>query len=263
MTATVARAFDTIAETYDQRFTASRVGSAQRQAVWRVIDLVFLSGSRILEINCGTGVDAAHLAARGVDVHACDISHTMVDVARRRLRGVKRVELEQRSTEDIGGITGPYDGLLSNFGGINCVANFPSTLAQFKHLVRIGGSVILCYMGPLCAWEVLWHVAHGQFGKAFRRLNRSGATARMGAGHEFRVHYPRVRTIVRALAPEFRLVERKGVGVFVPPSYAESWAADHPRALDFAIRLDRMLASSPVLRCFGDHALLHFRKVCE
>ena len=77
--------FDAIADEYDAVFTHSLIGRAQRESVWREIDRLFRPGQRVLEINCGTGVDALHLAARGVQVVACDASAGMVAVARRRL----------------------------------------------------------------------------------------------------------------------------------------------------------------------------------
>lgn len=256
-------AFDAIAAEYDAVFSNSCVGRAQRQVVWEMLDRVFQHGRHVLEINCGTGVDALHLAERGIRVHACDSSPAMVDVARRRLHGISGVEVERRAIEDLASLSGSYDGLMSNFGGLNCLDNLRPAIVQVKRLVRIGGSAIFCYMGPFCAWEVLWYLAHGKPRKAFRRLSPSGASARIGSGKQFRVHYPARHEIVRAFAPEFRLVQSMGVGVFVPPSYAETFVNDHPQFLEAALRLDRAVANWPVFRMIGDHVLLHFEKVCE
>ena len=77
--------FDAVADEYDARFTNSLIGRAQRESVWREMDRLFRPGQRVLEINCGTGVDALHLAARGIQVVACDASPEMIAVARRRL----------------------------------------------------------------------------------------------------------------------------------------------------------------------------------
>jgi len=78
------RAFDSIAETYDQLFTNSKVGRAQRDVVWQRAAHLFPCGGRILELNCGTGEDAVFLAERGIEVTACDASVLMIHQARAR-----------------------------------------------------------------------------------------------------------------------------------------------------------------------------------
>ncbi|HET7841684.1 MAG TPA: methyltransferase domain-containing protein, partial [Terriglobia bacterium] len=78
-------AFDALAESYDDAFTNTLIGRAQRACVWGEIDRHFKPAQTILEINCGTGVDALHLAERGVRVVACDASPGMIAAARRRL----------------------------------------------------------------------------------------------------------------------------------------------------------------------------------
>src|SRR5437879_10338773 len=77
--------FDAVADAYDDTFSNSSIGRAQRRMVWMETDRTFHPGQRVLEINCGTGIDALHLAARGIEVVACDSSPRMIAVARRRV----------------------------------------------------------------------------------------------------------------------------------------------------------------------------------
>jgi ubiquinone/menaquinone biosynthesis C-methylase UbiE len=67
-------AFDSIADQYDDIFTHSLIGRAQRDVVWDALKKTFRPGERVLEINCGTGEDALFLSKMGVSVHACDAS---------------------------------------------------------------------------------------------------------------------------------------------------------------------------------------------
>ena len=70
MTTASASAFDELAEVYDADFTNTLLGTLLRDAVWRRIDRLFAAGDRVLDLGCGTGADAVHLAERGVRVMA-------------------------------------------------------------------------------------------------------------------------------------------------------------------------------------------------
>ena len=73
--------FDTVAAEYDAAFTDHVLGRWLRGAVWKHLDAAFQPGDRVLELGCGTGEDALHLAQRGVHVHATDAAETMVHLA--------------------------------------------------------------------------------------------------------------------------------------------------------------------------------------
>src|SRR5580658_3108676 len=74
--------WDAAATKYDQDFTSTLIGQTRRHSVWRDLERAFCPGQRVLELNCGTGIDAIHLAARGIQVLACDISPRMIELAR-------------------------------------------------------------------------------------------------------------------------------------------------------------------------------------
>ena len=65
-----ADAFSELADSYDDMFTDTSIGRVMRSAVWARLGATFVSGDRILELNCGTGVDASWLGTRGVQVIA-------------------------------------------------------------------------------------------------------------------------------------------------------------------------------------------------
>jgi ubiquinone/menaquinone biosynthesis C-methylase UbiE len=256
-------AFDRIAVQYDDIFTNSSIGRAQRALVYRELEPVFHPGSRILELNCGTGEDALHFGARGVEVLACDASSAMIDVCREKMAAAGSalpVAFLVCTNENLDTIAelGPFDGALSNFGGLNCIADLSAVGRQLASVIRPGGTAFLCVMGRVCAWDIVWHVLRGQWGKAFRRLRSSGTTATVG-GLTIRVHYPSVRQISRALAPWFRIESCRGIGIFVPPSWMEPFLRNRPRTLRVLEWLDRLLGGS-ALAGIADHVLLRFAR---
>jgi len=75
---TAVEAFDRVAASYDDSFTRTVIGQAQRKQVWKRLLKAFAPGDRILELNCGTGEDARFLAIRGRRIVACDGSAEMI-----------------------------------------------------------------------------------------------------------------------------------------------------------------------------------------
>src|SRR5215510_9420108 len=74
--------FDELAAEYDRSFTRSACGATLRSMVWERLPAVFGTCQRILDIGCGTGEDAVHLARSGHSVVATDASEEMIRIAR-------------------------------------------------------------------------------------------------------------------------------------------------------------------------------------
>lgn len=259
-----ALAFDTLAEQYDDLFTRSAIGRAQRNAVWHVLANTFLPGQSILELNCGTGEDAVFLARRGISVFACDASQQMINVARARVHGealdtIAHVEL--LPTEQLNRLKPPvlFDGVFSNFSGLNCVADLNETAKHLASLVTPGTPVLLCLSTRFCLFEIVRFALHGQFSKAFRRTS-GRAVAHVG-GLPVALQYPTLRELRLLFSPWFKLRSCTGIGIAVPPSFAETWAGRHPRTLNLLRAIDRKICGWPGLRVIGDHVLLSFERV--
>jgi ubiquinone/menaquinone biosynthesis C-methylase UbiE len=260
----ISLAFDSIAERYDEIFTKTLVGRAQRDAVWDSLTQVFSPTDRILELNCGTGEDALFLARRGTSVIACDASLAMIAVAQRRKSqeaSEAKIQFQVLRSEDIHEMAAeaPFDGAFSNFSGLNCVADIQAVALSLGKLVRPGGRVLICLSSRFCAWETLWFLSHMDVSKAFRRL--TGRTNARINGASIPVWYPSIRFLHEAFSGWFHLRSFRAVGLFVPPSYVESFIRRHKTLISLFANLDRLLAGLPFLRCLGDHVLLDFERI--
>jgi SAM-dependent methyltransferase len=256
-----ANAFDRVAGSYDEVFTRTAIGRAQRAQVWKELLGTFHRGDQILELNCGTGEDARFLAQHGISVLACDVSAAMLEVAESYSVLAERagsIEYRQLANEKLFRLSPkvPFDGAFSNFSGLNCVADLQPVARNLAALVRPGGRVLICMWSRLCLAEILWFLSRGQATRAFRRLPGK-ATARLG-DTAIAVSYPTISRLRGEFAPWFRLETRRAIGLFVPPSYVESWARKNTNALARLEKLDRIFAGWPILRDIGDHVLLEF-----
>lgn len=225
MPAAVPRAspFDAIATDYDADFTQTRLGAWLRGTVREQLSAAFRPGDRVLELGCGTGEDAVWLAQRGMHVTATDASAGMIDVARDKAAAAAvadRIDVQLLDVHELEAwVPGrTFDGVLSNFGALNCVADRRPIARALAACVPPAGRVVLVIMGPLCPWEMAWHLLHGRVGTAFRRL-RGGESAHAGGGGHLPVWYPSPRTVRREFAPFFRPLAAAGVGVLLPPTY--------------------------------------------
>src|SRR3954453_10777697 len=84
MAATALQAYEALAPFYDE-FTAGYAHGAWLRALERELRALGLAGRRGLDVGCGTGKSSLPLVELGYEVSACDVSPTMVQVARRRL----------------------------------------------------------------------------------------------------------------------------------------------------------------------------------
>jgi ubiquinone/menaquinone biosynthesis C-methylase UbiE len=256
-----AAAFDRVAASYDELFTHTATGRAQRKQVWGRLLAAFPPGNRVLELNCGTGEDARFLAKLGRSVVACDASLGMIQVAEQRTKvdgEFANLEFRHIANEQLRVLAGakPFDGAFSNFSGLNCAVDVAQVVRALANLIRPGGYALVCVWSRLSVVELLWYLLHGQPAKAVRRFFPV-SMATLG-GNTIPVFYPGVRELCRSFAPYFRLSSRRAVGLFVPPSYMEPWIAKHPRLLKHLERLDEICSAWPVFRSAGDHVLLEF-----
>lgn len=257
--------FDAVADRYDETFTSSTIGQAQRVAVWSELAKTFRPGERVLEIGCGTGIDACFLAERGVQIVACDPSSKMIRILRRRLEQTELrdlVETHVFGAEDIARLQPAelFDGAFSNFGAINCINDLRKLANDLAGLLRPGATAALCWMGPYCTWEQFWYLVHGSRDKAFRRLKRGGVQARIADGVFAHVRYPSVGFLAHVFSPAFRLKSVRGIGIAVPPSYLETWALRHPGLFQMCQHADLWLARCPGIRTLGDHVLVRLQR---
>lgn len=185
--------FQQIAPQYAGLWSDTSRGRAQREQVWREIDGIFHPGERVLDLGCGIGDDAVHLMARGVEVLGIDSAAGMVEIARAR-----GVPARTRMIEELSSLEDAFDGVLSNFGALNCVANLPELNVALARLVRPQGKLALCVMGRFC-WRSDWR----------HLLQRWQGHARWRG---IDVYYRSARSVARAFAPHFDYQRRVSIG---------------------------------------------------
>jgi 2-polyprenyl-3-methyl-5-hydroxy-6-metoxy-1,4-benzoquinol methylase len=261
--------WDAAAETYEQKFSGTTVGKTRRQAVWRDLERLFHAGQRVLELNCGTGIDAVFLARKGVHVLACDIAPRMIELAQKLAATANvttRADFRILPTEHLSTLReeGRFDGAFSNFSGLNCVEDLSQVARDLSGLLKPGAPFLMCMMGRFVPWEIAWFLAHGRPKQALLRLREDHThytgTAGASGATDLEIQRPSVAQIAERMGADFRLRARKGIGITVPPSYTEHWARRFPRLIGRLAEIDRVLGPLPLFRSMADCVLLEFER---
>jgi predicted O-methyltransferase YrrM len=268
-----ARAFSKQAEIFDAYDAGNTINQYKRQRVREHVlrymgevreGATGVAGS-ILELNAGTGIDAAYFAGKGYRVHATDIAEGMQEKLREKMR---RQGLNDKVTTELCSFTaldtlrqrGPYDLIFSNFAGLNCTGELDNVLRSFAPLVKSGGQVTLVILPGFCLWETLLFL-RGRWRTAFRRLiSGSKGTQSHVEGHYFRCWYYSPSYVVRALKDSFDLVSVEGLCTMVPPSYIEHFAEKHPGAWRLLRKWEERWKQRWPWAAIGDYYIISLRK---
>ena len=205
-------AFDRHALTYDERFSSLATAQAIRRQVWCIADGLFPSGSRLLDLGCGTGDDAIHFAERGIHVTSIDISPGMIaqlllkaEAAGLQGQIVARIaNLETFQPEKT-----DFNGLFSNFGALNCVPEVSGLRSLASKVLKHGSPVVLVTMGRFYPLETLLFLLKGDLRRAFRRLRRKTEVAVENI--RVPVWYHGLKDLQRSLGPTFELQRVQGL----------------------------------------------------
>lgn len=254
--------FDRVAGTYNDYFANTLVGRAQRKRVHYFLDK-FVRGSRnlnILELNCGTGIDAIHLAAMGHRVLATDKSAEMITqctIDSQKINAGVKPEFRQLSIQQLDRIGDQkFDIIFSDFAGFNCLKPDELVMAmkQLHRLLNNEGKLIVVLFGTQCLTEKLYFLLKGNF----RAMNRrSSNMSKFGTEALYYYGYKKLCTLVNSL---FRPNGNMAVGVFVPPSYMDNWAKRNFMLFRFLEKMEK-IAANLLPPDKGDHYIAAFEKI--
>ena len=215
----VNRAFSKQSLSYDAIDKENRVLQDMRHQVYDHVSTVIKTRSRILELNSGTGIDAAHFVSQGHTVHATDLSDGMIRQIESKIiqhQLIGQLTCQQLSYDQLDKLEGQkFDYIFSNFGGLNCIDDLSKVTKDLSKLLTSYGYVTFVIMPPIYLWELLG-IFKGHSKQALRRLHKNGVIAHL-EGEYFKTYYHSLSQIKSAFGSKFKLVKSEGLCALSPP----------------------------------------------
>ncbi len=257
----IAEAFSRTAEKYDSFADDHPHLTRMRNKVYDHIGRLLPRGSRILELNAGTGTDAVALAQRGYFVHATDIAPGMLARLQEKVQKLglgNQITFQQCSFTNLGEVQGgPFDAVFSDLGGLNCIPNLTPVIKSLPKILKPNGLVTWVLMPPVCLWEMA-EVFRGNFRLAFRRLSKSGVRSHL-EGLYFDIYYFTPRQVLEWFGDDFSLAALDGLSVITPTAESKNLAKQYPRLYRALAWLDDRLSTRRFWREWGDFYILSVR----
>ncbi|MGK0421689.1 MAG: ubiquinone/menaquinone biosynthesis C-methylase UbiE [Polaribacter sp.] len=255
--------FDGVAKTYDHTFTNTKIGREQRKKVYKSISHIFFSEEKVnvLELNCGTGVDAIAFAKKGHSIIATDISEEMINVANKKNSYnnlIFKVLDCKKLTSD--SFEKEFDVVFSNFGGLNCLSldELKILIQGVYEILKPGGKLVMVLMPKNCIWEQLYFSFKGRFKKAQRRKTNNSLLVNVN-----RVAVPtwyfNPKEIIKASNENFTTTKCFPIGITVPPSYLEKSFLTKKPIWNILKMIEKNL-SNRFLAKYADHFLIELTK---
>jgi len=255
---TIAQAFSRTAEKYDAFADDHPNQARMRNKVYAHIQRFIPSGSRILELNCGTGTDAVELAQHGYKVHATDIAPGMLErlqdkVLQNNLGNL--ISFQKCSFTELHQVQGaPFDAVFSNLGGLNCIPDLSPVIKQLPKVLRPNGFITWVLMPPVCLWEMA-EIFRGHPCLAFRRFARNGTNAHL-EGLYFTVYYFTPQKVLEWFGNEYDCLAIDGLSVITPTAESKNFAKRYTSLYRILSWLDDRLASHFPWRGWGDFFII-------
>jgi ubiquinone/menaquinone biosynthesis C-methylase UbiE len=257
-------AFDSVAGDYDGPRGNNALIQDMRSEMWRTLDATFAPGSRLIDLGCGTGLDAVRMARVGHHVTATDWSPRMVERTRDRAEReqlANRVQAITVGAHELSRIEGQgqFDGAYSDLGALNCVPDLTGMAAECARLLKPRGTLVFTVIGRICPWEIAYYALRRNWGRIRVRFAGGMVPVSMNKRVVWTRYYA-PREFYRAFERQFTLEHCRGLCVFAPPPYLTRLRERHLHLYERLWRLDQHAAGWPVLRNMGDHFLIVMMK---
>jgi ubiquinone/menaquinone biosynthesis C-methylase UbiE len=258
----VSEAFSRQSVSFDDIYENNPITLLMRDKTRREVLKYIQPGAKILELNCGTGIDTIFFARHGFEILATDNADGMLQRLSEKIKGEDfrdRISLQKCSFNDLSHIGHlQFDYLFSNFAGLNCTDDLARVLKDADKLLKPGGYFTFVIMPKICPWEIAM-LLRGRVKLALRRLRKNGADAHI-EGVYFSCYYYDPSYVIKNIGRDYTLCSLTGLAALVPPPSMEYFPWKYPGLFNFLNKIENKVCNKfPFNRCC-DQYIITMRK---
>ena len=152
-----------------------------------------------------------------------------------------------------------FDGVISNFGGLNCISNFNRLSESLGKKIKPGGKFIAVVMNSFCPWEIFYYLLKLDPANAFRRFNKHGIEAGLS---EFKIRsfYYSPGEFADRFRNYFETEKIYSHGLFTPPPYMYGIYDRAKTAVETLMKIDNFTKGIFPLNRAGDHFVIVLKR---
>jgi SAM-dependent methyltransferase len=251
-------AYDATATDYDRQVQGD---GWMRNVLWDRYARLFRAGQTVLDLGCGTGIDAVFLAQRGIRVVGIDASPAMIAQSRAKVAATDLRDLVDLRVMDFaraGSLPqAGFDGIICAFAALSTTPELDEVAASIAGLLVPRGMLVVHLLNRWSLWEWLGLVRSGHVGSA-RRLGRNPVRNFMISGRTVPhyLHRPGA-AYARFFQSRFALRRAYGIGILRPPHTVQRIPSVIVKGLD---RIERPLRGLSPFREWGRFFVLELER---
>ena len=255
----IEKGFSNISHHYEKLEKTSSLINWMRKRIRSHVLKELKPNAEILEINCGSGIDAVFFAKKSFKVHATDIAPGMVDYVKAKIKtnNLKdKLTCKKLSFNDLNQIQlNKFDHIFSNFGGLNCSSEeeLQEVFNSFKQALIPSGKITLVIMPKICIWEFL-KIFKGDK-TAFRRLSNKGVLANI-EGEQVLTFYHSSTRIKKLLKKDFDNFKIENICFLAPTGNRVDFPKEYPLLFKVLNSIDGISNKIPFLQGYGDYYII-------
>jgi ubiquinone/menaquinone biosynthesis C-methylase UbiE len=257
--------FNKIADAFDEQDKVNPIIRWMRDIVHDVYFRYFKAGDSLLELNSGTGIDAIYLAEHRINIYATDISPKMQSYLLKKLEDdptlKDKITARPYSFYEIDKVDKDnFDGVISNFGGLNCISNFDKLRDDLIQKTKPGAYFIAVVMNKVCPWEILYFSLKFNFKKAFRRFKKEGIDGAID-DQFVKTFYFTPKEFGNKFKPYFKINRIYTLGLYTPSPYMYGIYNRIKPIVTLWMIIDKFIKGIFPFNRIGDHFIIVMQRV--